>query len=244
MKTYAIINQKGGVGKTTTAEVMGYCLASKNKKVLFIDLDPQANLTYSSGQYGAEYNILDAPKLTPIKLKENVYLIPSNKNLAYEEKNISNEIGKEYRVSEAIAKITQEYKFDYVIIDTPPTLNLLTINALTCADNVIIPTKTEIYDLQGVLELGEVINGVKKYTNNKLKIAGLLLTLFNNRSCISRELQEEAEHIAKSLKTKVFKTKIRQSVAIKEAQVLKTNVLDYAPRANATQDYLTFIEEL
>ena len=210
MKTVSVINQKGGVGKSTTAEMLVSALSLKGFKVLAIDLDAQGNLSYSLAAdlnsptilevLTEEISVKDAIK------KARADVISSNKALAGADAFIA-DTGKEYRLKEALEKIAKNY--DFCIIDTPPALGILTINALTASDSVIIPAQADIYSLQGIENLEETIKAVKKYCNPNLKIEGILLTRYNPRTILSREVSEMAEKLAEKLETKLFKAKIR-----------------------------------
>lgn len=244
MKTVSVINQKGGVGKSTTAEMLISALSLKNFKVLAIDLDAQGNLSYSLASDSNSPTILEV--LTEeITAKDAIKharadIISSNKALAGADAFIA-DTGKEYRLKEALEKIEKEY--DFCIIDTPPALGILTINALTASGSVIIPAQADIYSLQGIENLEETIKAVKKYCNPNLKIEGILLTRYNPRTILSREVSEMAEKLAEKLETKLFKAKIRDAVAVKEAQISQESLFEYAPKSNVTQDYESFINE-
>lgn len=244
MKTVSVINQKGGVGKSTTAEMLVSDLSLKGFKVLAVDLDAQGNLSYSLASDSNSPTILEV--LTEeITAKEAIKharedIISSNKALAGADAFIA-DTGKEYRLKEALEKIEKDY--DFCIIDTPPALGILTINALTASDSVIIPAQADIYSLQGIENLEETIKAVKKYCNPNLEIEGILLTRYNPRTILSREVSEMAEKLAKKLETKLFKAKIRDAVAVKEAQISQESLFKYAPKSNVTQDYESFINE-
>ena len=244
MKTVSVINQKGGVGKSTTAEMLVSALYLKGFKVLAIDLDAQGNLSYSLAADSNSPTILEV--LTEeISAKDAIKharadIISSNKALAGADAFIA-DTGKEYRLKEALEKISKNY--DFCIIDTPPALGILTINALTASDSVIIPAQADIYSLQGIENLEETIKAVKKYCNPNLKIEGILLTRYNPRTILSREVSEMAEKLAEKLETKLFKAKIRDAVAVKEAQISQESLFKYAPKSNVTKDYEGFINE-
>jgi len=245
-KTLAIINQKGGVGKSTTALMLAAGLSLKGYSVLSIDLDAQSNLTYTAGAKtdGAtalgvltgEIKAGDAVQHT-----ESGDIIPASKALAGADAFIT-DTGKEYRLKEALEPLAGEY--DYIIIDTPPALGILTINALTACNSVIIPAQADIYSLQGIEQLAETMKPVKKYCNADLTIEGILLTRYSSRSVLSREVAELAEQLAAKLGTKLFKSTIREAIAVKESQISQRNLYSYAPKAKVTEDYTRFIAEL
>ena len=242
----SIINQKGGVGKSTTAEALLAGLTLKGYKTLAVDLDAQGNLTYATGanSQGAtslgvlarEVDAGDAIQHTP-----SGDIIPSNKALAGADAFIT-DTGKEYRLKEALESVASEY--DYIIIDTPPALSILTINALTASNSVIIPAQADIYSLQGIEQLAETIQPVKRYCNPTLSIEGILLTRYSKRSILGQEVAGLARQIAQRLNTKVFDTTIREAIAIKEAQISQQSLFSYAPKAPVTDDYRAFIEEV
>ena len=246
MKTITVTNQKGGTGKTTTAIQLAAGLSLKGYKTLSIDLDAQGNLTYTAG---AKTNGATAPGVLTgeVKAEDAIQHTPSgdiiaaNKALAGADAFIA-DTGKEYRLKEALESLQAAY--DYIIIDTPPALGILTINALTACNSVIIPAQADIYSLQGIEQLADTMKPVKKYCNPNLKIAGILLTRYSSRSVLSREVAELAEQLADKLGTKLFKTTIREAIAVKEAQISQQSLFDYAPKAKVTEDYRAFIEEL
>ena len=241
-----IANQKGGVGKTTTTAALADGLTQRGYKVLQIDLDGQGNLTYTAGA--------DANKLTSFEVlhgkataKEAIQrtaagdIIPASPSLAGSDKDLTGE-GADKRLKEALEPIKKEY--DFIIIDAPPALGILTVNALTAADSLIITAQADIYSLQGIGQLYNTIAAIQHHTNKGLKIAGILLTRYNGRAILSRDLTDIAEQTAAQLKTKVFNAKIREGIAVKEAQATGQSVLTYSPRSNPARDYSDFIEEL
>lgn len=246
MITYSIINQKGGVGKSTTAHNIGAGLKNKGFRVLYIDLDAQGNLTYTMGANTKGYNalgVLQRPETAREEIQHTRQgdIIASTPTLAGAD-NVINETGKEYRLKEALEPLQTDY--DYCIIDTPPALGILTINALTCCNKVIIPAQADIYSLQGVTQLYNTISTVKKYCNAGLEIDGILLTRYSARAIISREIAEMTEDTAEKIGTKVFKTKIRECTALKEAQAMKQDIFSYAPKSNAAADYKKIVMEI
>lgn len=246
MKTIAIINQKGGVGKSTTAFTLASGLKNKGYKTLCIDMDAQGNLSYTADANDdllTIYDLLaeDANINQAIQHTKNFNLIASSKALSGADGFIT-DIGKEYKLKEILESVKNNY--DYIIIDTPPALGILTVNALTACDSVIIPAQADIYSLQGIEQLSKTIQPIKKYCNDKLKIDGILLTRYSPRAILSREVAEIANDLAQNLNTKVFKSTIREAIAVKESQINKQSLFDYAPNSNVTNDYLNFINEL
>jgi chromosome partitioning protein len=151
-------------------------------------------------------------------------------------------VGKEYRLKEALEALQGNY--DYAIIDTPPALGILTVNALTACTGVLIPAQADIYSLQGISQLYGTLQTVRKYCNPSLKVMGILLTRYSGRAIISREVAEMIEETAAQLHTKLYQTKIREATAIKEAQARRQSIYEYAPKSNATTDYKALIDEI
>lgn len=246
MKVISIVNRRGGVGKTATAHAIGAGLSHRGYKVLFIDLDSQSNLTFDTGAIASDKTSLEllqgtATATDAIQSTPSGDIIPASPNLALADMLLQ-DTGKEYRLKEAIAPVKRKY--DYIIIDTPPALGIITTNALTASDTVIIPAQAEIHSIQGIALLSEAITAVKKYTNPALKIAGIVITRYNGRAILSKDMKENLYRTAELLKTKVFSTPIRECIAVKEAQALRQDIFTYAPRSNATKDYNAVIDEL
>lgn len=245
MKTIAIINRKGGVGKTATAQAMGAGLIRRGARVLFVDLDSQTNLSYGMNANPSAGDIMevitgscaavDAIQHTPMG-----DLIAGAESLAAADAAIDG-TGKEYRLKEALEGIGGLY--DYVIIDTPAALGTLTVNALTAADGVVIPVQADEYSLQGIGQLHKAITAVRKYCNRDLKINGILITRYNARAILSRDMQSNLQDIATTLGTKVYSTPIRECISVKEAQACRQDIFSYAPRSNAAKDYTAFLDE-
>ena len=224
-------------------------LYNRNYKVLAVDLDPQCNLSFSCGvdMLNTEKTLFDVFKgnaevrETIIPLKLGFDLLPGGLTLAGADMDFT-QTGREYMLSEALETVSGKY--DFCIIDTPPTLGILTVNALTAADYVIVPMTADIYALQGLTQLNGLIQNVRRYCNKGLKIAGILLTRYNDRQIISKTLKGNIEQAAQDLGTEVFETYIREGVAVRETQLLKSDLFTDAPKANVTQDYYNFINEV
>lgn len=246
MQTLAVINQKGGVGKSTTALAIGAGLTLRGFKVLYIDLDSQGNLSYTLGANTSQKGAMEllqhqTTALEAIQQTEQGGVIASSPALAGADL-IINTTGKEYRLKEALEPLQKH--FDYAIIDTPPALGILTINALTACTGAIIPAQADIYSLQGIGQLHSTIETVKRYCNPSLIIKGIVLTRYNARSIISREVTELIDETAQRLHTKLYKAKIRECTALKEAQATRQSIFAYAPRSNATKDYKALVSEI
>jgi chromosome partitioning protein len=255
MKTIAIINQKGGVAKTTTALAIGAGLANKKRRVLMIDLDPQGNLTYSLGAdntgknanvhsaltagEGAEGEILGAvQEITP-----KMGLLAGSPELAGADAEIK-ETGREYRLRDALKIIGAQRGFDFAVIDTPPALGILTVNALTAANCCIIPTRPDIYSLQGIGQLYKTIRLVKKHCNKSLNVSGILITCWSARTNISKDVAKMIEDAAVTFNAPVFKARISDCTAIRESAAARKPVVDYAPSSRAASDYMELVSEI
>jgi len=242
LKIVTICNQKGGTGKTTTAINLGCALAACNKKILLIDLDPQQNLSYSLGitsTHGDIIEVLQAKKTIQEILvkKENLYIAPSSVSLADYEVSLINKIGREQILKDCLRNIRN---FDYIFIDSPPSLSILTVNALNAAHNILIPLQMEILSLQGLMQLLNTIKEVKHALNKNLKITGIIPSMYDCRRRLSHEILNE---IQQNIKVKIFKTNIRECVKIAEAPSFAKSVLQYAPKSNGAEDFTELAKE-
>ncbi|MBW7572211.1 ParA family protein [Caproiciproducens faecalis] len=246
-KIISISNQKGGVGKTTTVCSLAAGLKKKGFRVLMIDLDPQGNLGFSVGAEtetcATIYDVLkgDVKTQFAIQKSDTADIIISSILLSGIELEFTN-TGREFLLKEALKPILGFY--DYILLDTPPALGILTINAFTASDTIVVPMLSDIFSLQGIAKLYEAVERVKKYCNPSLTISGILLTKFNPRTLLSREIRGTAELIAQDLNIPLFDSYIRSSVVISEAQSIQQNILDYSPKNNIAKDYLQFTDEL
>lgn len=243
MQKIAIVNQKGGVGKTTSVNNIGAGLVSFGKKVMLIDLDAQSNLTYSLG-LDAEMTIYDVLKgdvgIQDIIIEKGaLHIIPASLTLSGAEIELSSIAGREFLLSEALADIQKNY--DYILIDCPPSLSLLTLNALTTANEVYIPIQTEFLALKGVSMLIDTIEVIKKRLNKKLEITGIIGTRYNKHINLNNEVLAK---IKEHFETKLFKTLIRENVALAEAPSHKQNIFEYKSNSNGAEDYLNLCKEI
>lgn len=245
MKIIAIVNRRGGVGKTATAHAIGAGLAHLGKKVLFIDLDSQTNLTFDlkadTEKPGAMELLTGTPAEEIIQHKGKWDIIPASPQLATADLTL-NQTGKEYRLKEALEPI--KGKYDYIIIDTPPALNTITVNALTAATEAIIPAQAEIHSLQGIALLYETIDQVKKYCNKDLIINGIVITRYRGRAILSKNMRDNLEAVAAQLGTKIYKTPVRECISLAEAQASQQDIFTYAPASNAARDYAELLAEI
>lgn len=246
-KVISISNQKGGVGKTTTTGAIAAGFKIKGFKVLCVDLDSQSNLSFSVGAETDDcptiYEVLKNEVKTSFSIQrtESFDIITSNILLSGIELEFT-QTGREFLLKEALSSVKDKY--DYIFIDTPPALSILTVNAFTASDYIIIPMLSDIFSLQGIAQLSETIKRVKTYCNPNLKIEGILLTKYNKRTILSKEIRGTAELIAKELGTSLYKTTIRSSVSVMEAQTSQQNIHQYSPKNGATTDYVDLVNEL
>lgn len=246
-KTIVVSNQKGGVGKTTTTNALATGLKSRGFKVLAVDLDPQGNLSFSIGADAESsatiYDVLKGELKTQYAIQRTtiVDIIPANILLSSVELEFTGS-QREFLLSSALAPVQDQY--DYILIDSPPALSVLTVNAFAASDYVIVPMLSDIFSLQGIAQLFETINQVRKLCNPGINVLGIVLTRHNPRTRFSKEVHGTVDMIAKDLDVSVFNTFIRESVALREAQSLQQSVIDYAPKCNAVIDYQNLISEL
>lgn len=242
-KVISISNHKGGVGKTTSAINIGAGLNKLGKKILLIDLDPQANLTQSLGLINQERNIYGALrgeyKLQPIEILKGLDVIPSTLDLSGAEVELSSEPGREYILKELIQPLRASY--DFIIIDSPPSLGLLTINSFTASDEVLIPLQAQYLALQGLAKLVEVIDKIKARLNKGLKVGGVFITQYDNRKVLNRDV---VETIQAHFKQEVFKTKVRDNIALAEAPSQGLDIFRYSSKSFGAEDYLALSKEV
>ncbi len=246
-KIVAVTNQKGGVGKTTTALSLIGALGLRKRRVLGVDLDPQGSLGFSAGldieNCDTVYEVLKGkvPIRDAIQHTELGDFLASNILLSTAELEF-NMPGREYLLKNELMKVASEY--DYIVIDTPPALNVLTVNAYVAAEGLIIPMSPEILSLLGISQIRDTIDTVRKYYNPDLRVLGILLNRFNTRLNLNREVEEMSAEIAKRLDTKVFETKIRTSVAVAESPAHGESIMTYAPSSKPAQDFQLLLDEL
>lgn len=248
MKTICIFNQKGGVGKTTTNINLCAYLAMEGYKVLTIDIDPQGNTTSGLGldKNNLDLSIYDVlisdthmkASILRSDLVQNLFISPSTMELAGAEVELINKNNRENIIKEKLKEIKDEY--DYVFIDCPPSLGVLTINALTCADSVLIPIQCEFYALEGVSQLINTIQLVKKSLNKNLDIEGVIMTMFDYRTNLSNEVLKEVQ---KYFKDKVYKTTIPRNVRLAEAPSFGLPIMLYDEKCKGAEAYVNLTKE-
>lgn len=244
---FAIANQKGGCGKTTTATALAAGLHRSGKRILLIDLDPQGNATFamkektSADRSSLQVLTKTAAAADCIRHTDQGDIIPADKGLAAVDM-ILNTTGKEYRLKEQIEPIRGDY--DVIVIDCPPSLGIITVNALTAADRLIVPIEAAVFSLQGILDLKQTVETIQRYTNPALVIDGILLTRYTPRSILSRDMASTAEKLAEAVRTRVYDAKIRDAVAIRESQAERKSIFEYMPRSKVAEDYRKLIFEI
>lgn len=250
MQVICIANQKGGIGKTTTATALASILETKGYKTLLIDADPQGNSTDTyhaiSKDTATLYDVIldredPLPIMEAIQKTETGDIIASDPELKYADIRFPNDGNEYFILQEAIENLSG---YDYVVIDTAPADNKLLKNCLIASDKVIIPVTADRYAIQGLSELNKTLIKIKKRNNPKLEVAGLLLVKYKNRQKLAREVKNSLDTIALNMETKVFNTSIRENVDIQKAQATRTTLVKYSPGCTAAEDYKVFTEEL
>ncbi len=242
-----VTNQKGGVGKTTTSGAILASLALRGARVLGVDLDPQGSLGFCMGlnieDCATIFDVMkgDLPITQAIVETRCGDVIPSNILLSRAELEFM-ELGREFIVKEVLEEVASFY--DVVLIDTPPALNILTVNAYVASDSLIIPMAPDILSLLGISQIRETIETVQATFNPKLEVLGILLNMFNSRYTLNQDVMEMADSIAKQLHSKVFYSKISSSIKVAEAPAHGESILTYAPRTKSAEDFQSLVDEI
>lgn len=244
-KTITVFNQKGGVGKTTTVVNLSLAMAMQKKRVLVIDMDPQANSTSGLGiEKNREYMVYDfimdkGREVNIVNRSKNLDLVPSGGDLAGIEMELTGEANWQLKLKESIESLEDNY--DYIIIDCPPSLGILSLMSLSASDGILIPVQCEYYALEGVSQLMETINLVKDNFNPKIDLTGVLLTMYDGRNNLSLQVVEEVKNVFKS---KVFKTMIPRNVRLAEAPSFGQSILEYDEKSKGAQAYRALAKEI
>lgn len=245
-KIVCFSNQKGGVAKTTTTCATAYQLKKLGYKVLVVDMDPQGNLSFSVGanteMSATIYDVLKGEIKTTFAIQHTslVDVIPSNILLSGIELEFTGQ-GREFLLKNAFEPIKNYY--DFILIDTPPALSILTVNAFTASDYIIIPMLSDIFSLQGITQLYDTIERVKSYCNPNLEISGILLTKFNARTRLANEVRGTAQMISEKFGIYLYKTYIRNSIVISESQITQRDMIECYRKNKAVHDYIAFVDE-
>lgn len=242
-KIISLLNHKGGVGKTTSAINIAAGLAKLGKQVLLVDLDAQANVGLSLGIPRQKFTIYEAlrgeSELVPVNYKEGLDVVTSSLDLSGAEMELINEAGREYILRELFDGVQDDY--DFIILDCPPSLGLLTLNALTSSDFVYIPLQTQFLALQGLAKMKQVIDKVRFRLNKKLEIGGVIATMYDSRKVLNRDV---VDTIKKYFGEKVFKTLIRNNISLAEAPAQRMDIFTYSANSNGAKDYLSLCKEI
>ena len=247
MRIISVANQKGGTAKTSTAHALATGAAYKGKRSLAIDFDPQGNLSFIMGadaNRAGAYELMkqQAKAAQIVQYTSQGDIIPASLNLAAADIEFSGKPGRDFFLQAALEPLQDAY--DVAVIDTPPTLGTLIVNALTASDEVIIPMNADILSLQGLYQLAETIDQVKSFCNKGLKVTGILLTRYSGRTVLARDIKETIEAKCAELGIPLLNTVIRDGVAVREAQTTQESLFAYAPNSNPAKDYLQLFDEI
>lgn len=247
-KIIAIANQKGGVGKTTTSINLGACLSGLGKRILLVDIDPQGNSSSGLGIikqqvhrsiYDGIINNIPVEEIVQPSKYKNLEILPANIDLAGAEVELVSVMAREQVLKNLLQPVRNYY--DYILIDCPPSLGLLTINALTTSDSVLVPIQCEFFALEGLSQLINTVQLVQRNLNAKLEIEGVVLTMYDGRTTLSKQVAAEVQ---RTFKTKVYRTVIPRSIRLGEAPSYGQSIVEYAPNSSPSQAYMSLAQEL
>lgn len=242
----AVLNQKGGVGKTTTTLNLGAYLAKRGSSVLIVDLDPQGNATsglsidkqsLDSTVYDVLFSSVKAHQIVKDTAINDLYILPANAQLAAAEVDLANEVRREFRLSDSL----KDLEYDYILIDCPPSLGLLSLNALTSADYVLVPVQTEYYALEGLGQLLDIVQRVHGGLNPKLKLLGIVMTMFDSRTSLSQQVVDE---VKKHFGAKLLDTIIPRNVRLAEAPSFGKTILEHDKWSKGARSYKSLAKEI
>lgn len=241
-KIISVINQKGGTGKTTTTINLGSALSKLGKKILLVDLDPQANLSYSLGLEDQPGTIADLFTGTKdlqqvLTIRDGLTIVPGSNELVDIEISLVSQPQRESFLKSILADARG---YDYILVDCPPSLSLLTVNALTASDEVLIPLQMEVLTLQGLSQILSTVKQIRSTLNSRLKIKGIVVVMFDKRRKLSTEIQD---YLQENVAERVFEARIRLNVKLAEAPSFGKSVLDYDSSSNGARDYMALAEE-
>ncbi len=242
MKVIAISNQKGGVGKTTSSINIGAGLAKKGIKTLLIDLDPQSNMTQALGIEDPEYTIngllFHKQKIAPYGIQDHLGLIACDRSFSNFDKQAQDKLQREFILKKTMESLRGQ--FDYILLDCPPALGLITINAFSFAEQVYTPIEAQKFSIQGLIQVFEMIDAVREI-NSSLRMGGIFFTRHNTHKILNRDIEEQ---IRSTYKDQVMKTFIRESVALRESPHANQDIFSYAPDSGGAKDYEQLVEEI
>jgi chromosome partitioning protein len=248
MRIISVSGQKGGTGKTTSAAAIATGATMRGHRALLVDLDPQGSLTlitHADGTVAGSYDFLTGsiPADRIIQHREGwPDIIPASLQLAGADTELSGKPGRDFFLRDALEPLKGRY--DTIVLDTGPTLGTLLINALTAADEVVIPVQLDTFATQNIYQLMDTIQQVQRHCNKSLVVSGVLITRYNNRTVLARDILDVLKEKCDSLGIPLFNAKIRDGVAVKEAQTLRRNLFEYAPKSNPALDYMQLLDEL
>jgi chromosome partitioning protein len=242
-KVIALSNHKGGVGKTTSTVNIGAGLAQRGKRVLLIDMDPQANLSQCFGIQEPEFTVYGSLvgeyDLKPYEVRPNLHIVPSTLDLAGAEVELASKIARETILKKLVDKVRDQY--DYILLDCAPSLGLITINAFAATDEIYIPLQAQFLALHGLDKLIDIVDLVRENINPRLHISGVFTTQYDGRKVLNRDI---ADMVHENFKDKAFQTVIRDNVTLAEAPSHWQDIFSYSPKSNGAQDYAALVDEI